>query len=408
MTNLRPMTTLETVTLTVKIAGGESEYRRKNAVSYVSRIVFQTGGDLPKWKDAQKDQLYNESITMERDLTLSSVINLYKRLVTFQKELAKIYSWQKEPIIPEVQFEFHIGGDAEGYDFAKLAKEPTPQEDWDVLRKLRNKSELTNKKWARAFWLLGLEATPIKKGRKITGFTVEGVDHNEKASEWGKPYPWTYDLDKAARAVWISNASELMGLPDPALTFGHPPRARDYRTDLTIRTCPCCFRDIKASKHTGFRMADHGFTIHGRDWSGWGGYRTGSCKGVDRLPWEKSPDATKEMIPGLIAFSDHLVKRFQAGPPKTLQHPSYPFASRAEKIIDATHPKWATAVDYWKSNLLRALSELWNGHYGSIPWYRAAVRTWKPVADDVPAVGAPLCKPEPEDFNGKPAILSED
>ena len=275
MTNLRPMTTLETVTLTVKIAGGESEYRRKNAVSYVSRVVFEKGGDLPKWKDAQKDQLYSASIAMEWDLTLSSVIHLYKRLVTFQKNLAKTYSWE-EADTPKVQFEFHIGGDAEGYDFAKLAKEPTPQDDWGVLRKLRKKAELNNKQWARAFWLLGLEATPIKKGRKITGFTVEGVDHNESPSNYGRPFKWTYDLDKDARAVWISKASELMGLPDPALTFGHPPRARDYRTDLTIRTCPCCFRDIKASEHTGFRMADHGFQIHGRDWSGWGGYRSRS------------------------------------------------------------------------------------------------------------------------------------
>lgn len=403
MTRLRPMTTLETVTLTVKIAGGESENRRKNAVRYVNRIAFQykSEGEFPKWEDAQKGQIYNESVVVEGDLTVSSVINLYKRLVTFQKELAKIYSWQQETNIPKVQFEFHIGGDAEGYDFAKLAKEPSPKEDWDVLRKLRKKAELNNKKWARAFWLLGLEATPIKKGRKITGFTVEGVDHNEKASEWGKPYPWTYAFDKDVRAVWISKASELMGLPDPAVLEGLPSRARDYRTDLTIRTCPCCFRDIKASEHTGFRMADHGFRIHGRDhWSGWGGWRSGSCRGVDRLPWEESPEATKEMIPGLIRYSDQLVKRYSSDPPAKLKL----YGSE----IDATHPKWEAAVIAWRKQTLRDLGSLWTGRYGSIPWFRAAVRTWKPVADDVPAVGAPLCKPEPEDFNGKPAILSED
>ena len=411
MTRLRPMTTLKNVTVTLTIESGESEHRRANAASYVRRVVYQDlGGEIPKWKEGQKDQRYSASVTVS-DLTVSALIAFSKRLVSFQKELAKVYPWEKTNMkanTPKVDFKFHIGGDAEGYDFAKLAKEPSPKEDWDVLRKLRNKSELTNKRWARAFWLLGLEAIPIKKGRKITGFTVEGVDHNETPCKYGNPFKWTFELDKDARAVWISKASELMDLPDPALTFGHPPRARDYRTDLTIRTCPCCFRDIKASEHTGFRMADHGFEIHGRDWSGWGGYRTGSCEGVDRLPWEKSPEATKEMIPGLVAFSDRLVKRFQAGPPKTLPHPSYPFISRAEKYIDATHPKWATAVDYWKRKLLRALSDLWNGHYGSIPWFRAAVRTWKPVADDQIAVGAPLCKPEPEDFNGKPAILSED
>lgn len=407
MTNLRPMTTLETVTLTVKIAGGESEYKRENAVSYVSRVVFENARvDLPKWKDARKgfasfgrnERYYWEAVEIN-GASVSALTRLYKRLTAFQKELTKTYSWE-EADAPKVQFEFQIGGDAEGYDFAKLAKEPTPQEDWDVLRKLRKKAELNNKQWGRAFWLLGLEATPIKKGRKITGFTVEGVDHNETQSNYGRPFKWTYDLDKDARAVWISKASDLLGLPDPALTFGHPPRARDYRTDLTIRTCPCCFRDIKASEHTGFRMADHGFQIYGRDWSGWGGYRTGSCKGVDRLPWEKSPDATEEMIPGLVAFSDRLVKQFKAGPPAKLEL----YGSQ----IDATHPEWATAVRYWKRNLLRALGELWNGHYGSIPWYRAAVRTWKPVADDVPAVGAPLCRPETDDFNGKPAILSED
>ncbi len=403
MTRLRPMTTLKNVTVTLTIESGESEHRRANATGYVRRVVYQDlGGEIPKWKEGQKDQRYSASVGVF-DLTVSALIAFSKRLVSFQKELAKVYPWEKTNMkanTPKVDFKFHIGGDAEGYDFAKLAKEPSPKEDWDVLRKLRNKSELTNKKWARAFWLLGLEATPIKKGRKITGFTVEGVDHNEKASEWGKPYPWTYAFDKDVRAVWISKASELLGLPDPALLEGLPSRARDYRTDLTIRTCPCCFRDIKASEHTGFRMADHGFQIHGRDWSGWGGYRTGSCKGVDRLPWEKSPDATKEMIPGLVAFSDRLVERVKAGPPAKLKlHGSE---------IDATHPEWATAVRYWKHNLLRALGELWNGRYGSIPWFRAAVRTWKPVADDQIAVGAPLCKPEPEDFNGKPAILSED
>lgn len=411
MTNLRPMTTLANVTVTLTIESGESEHRRANATSYVRRVVYEDlGGEIPKWKEGQKDQRYSASVAVS-DLTVSALIAFSKRLVSFQKELAKVYPWEKTNMkanTPKVDFKFHIGGDAEGYDFAKLAKEPSPKEDWDVLRKLRNKSELTNKRWARAFWLLGLEATPIKKGRKITGFTVEGVDHNEKAFEWGGPYPWTYDFDKDVRAVWISKASELMGLPDPALLEDLPSRARDYRTDLTIRTCPCCFRDIKASEHTGFRMADHGFQIQGRDWSGWGGWRSGSCKGVDRLPWEKSPEATKEMIPGLIRFSDELVRRYRSDPPAKLMHPSPQVYSEYGTEIDATHPKWEAAVIAWRKQTLRDLGSLWTGRYGSIPWFRAAVRTWKPVGDDVPAVGAPLCKPEAEDFNGKPAILSED
>ena len=411
MANLRPMTTLETVTVTVKVTGGDGEYQRENAVNAIRRVILDLGGRLPKWKDARKgiagiDQCYWEETILE-GLSVSALTRLHKRLAAVQKEAAKRYPYEKADA-SKVQVEFQIGGDAEGYDFAKLAKEPTPQEDWDVLRKFRKKADLTNKKWQRAFWLLGLEATPIKRGRKITGFTVEGVDHNEKVSEYGRPYPWSFRVDKDARAVWISKASELLGLPDPALTFGHPPRARDYRTDLTIRTCPCCFRDIKASEHTGFRMADHGFQIQGRDWSGWGGWRSGSCKGVDRLPWEKSPDATKEMIPSLVAFSDELVRRYRSDPPAKLMHPSPRVYSEYGTEIDATHPKWEAAVIAWRKQTLRDLGSLWTGRYGSIPWFRAAVRTWKPVADDVPAVGAPLCTPEANDFNGKPALISED
>jgi len=409
MTNLRPMTMLENVTLTVKVTGeAMDEYQRKNAVNEIRRVVLDYGR-LPKWEEGRKgiagiDQYYWEEAILE-GVSVSALTRLHKRLAAVQKEAARWY-YYGAAYGPEVQVEFQIGGDAEGYDFAKLAKEPTPKEDWDVLRKLRNKSDLTNKKWQRAFWLLGLEATPIKEGRKITGFTVEGVEHNQARNERGRMEEWVWVLDKDVRAVWIGKASDLLGLPDPALTVGLPARARDYRTDLEIRTCPCCFRDIKASGYTDGAIADHGFTINGRGWSGWGGYRTGSCKGVGRLPWEQSPEATKEMIPAMLAHSAALARELTEGPPAKLAHPSQ--SRHPGEKIDAAHPEWASAVRSWRYTLTRELADLWTGNYGSIPWYRCTIRTWKPVADDVPAVGAPLCKPETDDFNGKPATLSED
>lgn len=404
MTNLRPMTNLERVTLAVKVTGGQ-DYARNVSVDYVRRIVREAGADLPK--DAHSGrEVYCEAVSLTGH-TVSSITKLHKQLAFAKKEAAKLCTYRPwEDDIITIDFQF--GGDTDGYDFVKLAKLPTPQEDWDVVRKLRKRADLTNKQWGRAFWLLGLEATPIKRGRKITGFTVEGVEYSEKPSGFrGRMEKWVWVLDKDVRAVWIGKASELMGLPDPSLTVGLPARARDYRTDLEIRTCPCCFRDIKASVYTGWAIADHGFTIGGRDhWSGWGGYRTGSCKGVGRVPWEQSPYATEEMIPAMLKHSEALALELVDGPPAKLAHPSQ--SRHPGEKIDATHSEWETAVRYWRNAMTRALADLWTGHYGSIPWYRAAVRTWEPVGDDVPAVGAPLCKPEANDFNGKPAILRED
>ena len=48
------------------------------------------------------------------------------------------------------------------------------------------------------------------------------------------------------------------------------------------------------------------------------------------------------------------------------------------------------------------IRRVWSGGFGSLPWYRMAVRTWKPVADDQVAVGAPEGRPEDTDFTGKP------
>jgi hypothetical protein len=404
---LRPMTNLEDVTLAVKVTGGQN-YARNRRVDYVRRIVGEAGADLPK--DAHSGrEVYCEAVSLTGH-TVSALTKLHKRLTAAKKEAAKLCTYR--PCADDIiTIDFQFGGDAEGYDFAKLAKLPTPQEDWDVLRKLRNKSDLTNKQWGRAFALMGYDAVPIKSGRKITGFTVGGVEYNETPSNYGRPTKWTYAPEEA-RAAWVARASELLGLPDPALTVGLPLRARDYRTDLSIRTCPCCFRDIKASGHTHGLMADHGFTIDGRDWSGWGGERQGGCPGVGLVPWERSPDGCEMMLRGTEKHAARLerdVARLDSGAVTSLTVDTPRHVQRAggpkKQTFTPSDLGWASAFNNARRGLVNELKGHWDGGYATIPWFRMALRTWKPVADSQIAVGAPLGRPTAYDYADKPAIL---
>jgi hypothetical protein len=220
---------------------------------------------------------------------------------------------------------------------------------------------------------------------------------------------------KATVEYIVEKASELLGLPNPNERAGLPPRARDYRTDLTIRTCPCCFRDIKASEHTSKRMADHGYTINGRDWSGYGGFRQGGCRGGGRDPWEKSCEPAKEQVEALIDLSSRVEARLYAlenGEVTELtvvdQSKTYNWRTEPKPTKTVTPDdgyEWKNALDRAITATRRDLRQLWSGGYGSIPWYRMAIRTWKPIPDDHIAVGAPSGRPSDEDFAGQPEVL---
>lgn len=211
-------------------------------------------------------------------------------------------------------------------------------------------------------------------------------------------------LKTAAKKVLVGLASEVLGLEDPDARKGLPPRARDYRTDLTIRTCPVCFRDIKASDHTHGMIADHGYTIDP-------GYRTGSCSGAGRLPWEKSCKPAVEEIPNLLAYSNKVEARLvnlTSGKVTSLTiRGDYDWKTRTyEKVnIGPEDYRWKSALAQAIHSKRGTLRNLWSGYYGSIPWMRMAVRTWEPVADDHIAVGAPTHPLVDEDFEGKPEVL---
>jgi hypothetical protein len=218
----------------------------------------------------------------------------------------------------------------------------------------------------------------------------------------------------AATRYIVGQASDLIGLPHPIEDDGRPARARDYRTDLTIRTCPVCFRDIKASGHTHGLIADHGYQISERGWSGYGGSRIGSCQGVSEQPWEKNCEPAKKAIIWLEKENAQLFKHLMAlttGQVLELSVSTQKYNRATQR--HETETRVVTSDDGWewkkalKAEIFktkRSLQQLWDGSYGSLPWYRMAVRTWKPVGDDVPAVGAPRTRPEAIDFRGKPEI----
>jgi hypothetical protein len=415
---LRPLTTLGTAAITITNCGRDTR-----------RIFYD------KLKMDGVGPLEEGALTVDlTGRTVSDLVLIDKSLTREDKAAAKSAKDWGDSYTP-MTWEF--ADDAAGYDLKALAKEPTPAEDWVTMRKVRKVASLTGAKWARALELLGLEAEPAKDGRKLIGFNLAfpGIDEEPTlyTIEYGSLAPagephWSEEREdpegfkartesyrahkKAARDWLVSKASDLMGLEDPTATpDGLPTRSRDYRTDLTIRTCPVCFRDIKASSHTGGLMADHGYTITGRGWDGWGGMRRGSCTGTGHLPWEKSCDPAKGMLAALLEHSDKGLERLAAlrdGKVTSLTVKGrYDYRTNKyteETLTAADGRKWDEALRNAIAGTKRGLDALWSGYYGSIPWYRMAIRTWEPVADDHIAIGAPKTPATGEDFAGKPTI----
>ena len=227
----------------------------------------------------------------------------------------------------------------------------------------------------------------------------------EKVSDWlsynGRHAPGEQ------RRIQIA-VSGLMGVPVPRDPRDpRPVHRRDAQTDFSIRTCPICFRDIKATKGV---MADHGYHLVGRDYSNFGGWRSGSCHGVGKRPWEVSPDALRATIPGMVK-SAHEMKAYLAklrlGKP-TLKHMETTGYGRNKKAELVTLRPGDKGYDYRLRREItkteNSLKEEWSTRFPGIPWYRAAVRMWKKGDPKAPAVGAPDPTPTLIDRRGDPVI----
>jgi len=413
---LRPLTILDNAALTIT-AAGDNDWSRKTALGDISRMMDKYKVDFRK----------GEGTVDLTGKTVSVLVGVHRGI----NRIAK--SAKKDGVIVKVAYL----GEAAGYDLDGMAKEPTPAEDHDCLKKARKGAALTGAKWARALELMGLNPETVKEGRKLVGFkvTLPGMDEDTYEIKYGSlapsgepeyehhpegPEREAYEARKeehwaakaAAQKAIVELASKALGLEDPDERAGLPTRSRDYRTDLTIRTCPVCFRDIKASGHTHGLMADHGYTINGRDYSGYGGERMGSCTGTGRLPWEKSCDPAKEFTTGLLDLSKRVEDSLEAlttGKVTKLKvNGDYNWKTRTYAKVEVTPAdgrKWEKALASAVFATKRDLTHLWNGDYGSIPWMRMAVRTWTPVADDHVAIGAPNHPTVEADFAGMPAVL---
>jgi hypothetical protein len=207
-------------------------------------------------------------------------------------------------------------------------------------------------------------------------------------------------------------------------------------SDPDVATCPACFRDIKAT--SGF-MADHGYEIKGRSYYGVGrysgGYRSGSCRGVGKQPWEVSPKGAEDELAGLEQYNAALVDflgklaadevpqlevqltdaerdAMRSGQPRGWNPPRRAMMDRAQAkatpYVDYRKvDRWDQAREGTRRGVTQTLRQLWSRDFGSIPWFRAALRQWKPQ-DVSPAKGAPYIQKgdyHKLDFVGMPGGL---
>ncbi len=363
---LRPVTYINaSLTLSVK---GKTYDREKMARAV--RDVTGTRFKLPT----------EESVTLELNgVTVSSVIALYKKV---ERTARSCKSWDNVAL----DYTATYGGDASTMDLKTLSKQPTPEEDAVTVRKIRSRSNLPAAKLVRGLTLLGYDAAPVKEGRKVVAIRVEGEE-----------YPFSYNtLRDAPWGDFQAEASKALGLPDPNERSGLPPRMRDYRTDLTIRTCPCCFRDIKATDGT---MADHGYTLKGHGYSG--RVRKGSCSGVGATPWEVSCEPAKGLLAVLRSRSAYLVEALSTTPEKIQVDEG---RKGMVTYTSADGYRYKQALRSREFSIKSELRSLWDSSYMSIPWVRMALRTWEPTPATSIAIGAPSHPCIDADFQGQPTF----
>lgn len=274
-----------------------------------------------------------------------------------------------------------------------------------LLQKLRKGAGLKNFANAqRAYALLGLKMEALPKPHK--GFVLETPEHGTfevgthgyaKVPEYAYSYGIYLHVPDAQRDVarafqlWLkAAAAKKLGAPTIEEERAEGERARDYKTDFTIRTCPVCFRDIKATKGV---MADHGYTVQ------WHSFQ-GRCPGVRAKPWEVSPAATEKYLKQLIEHAESVRKRIETvGKDGHALHIEN-FRTKKLETVEPNDTRYPRIAEQMREKLQSELRQIVSPRFGGIPWYRMAIRTWTPGSADAPAVGAPRGAVTAEDEAG--------
>ena len=257
--------------------------------------------------------------------------------------------------------------------------------------------------------------------------TIEALAYNAAVEGLGKRIQLV-----AATALGIENEVRRrhQGLP-----------SADRSEDPAVRTCPWCFRDIKATAAPnsdgrsvngirikvgggpGYdRIVDHGFSVEGRDWSGTGGVRQGRCPGVGMLPLEESrsgletalaelekrSETTKLRLERIEAALCLYMRGYNSTTPVFGDYAEFATQRvRGARLKDRkggprrdgyeyddvgpTDYRWKQAMDRKRNAAQGFLRSAWGTSFGSIPWFRGAVAQWKEQASTVtPCMGAPL------------------
>lgn len=216
-----------------------------------------------------------------------------------------------------------------------------------------------------------------------------------------------------AREYILTEVSASLGRPHPKDVALKPQRDRNYLTNLDLRTCAACFRDIMCSTHTHRLIADHGYTIQ----TGW---REGSCYGSGKPPWERPAGRkiAEEYLHRLETEWEPRLRRTweRLDDDDTAQLIVFEVEDRSAPRRGVTKEvrfgdlEWDKARSAALYRARKNLEEVWRPGYGSIPWYRAALRTWEEIPWGEPAIGAPDIPREDykeTDFAGMPAFVYE-
>jgi hypothetical protein len=216
-----------------------------------------------------------------------------------------------------------------------------------------------------------------------------------------------------AREYILAEVAVSLGRPHPKDVALKPSRDRDYLTNLDLRTCAACFRDIMCSTHTHRLIADHGYTIA----IGW---REGSCYGSGKPPWER-PEGRKIAEDYLERLETVWEPRLRTAWERlndddTAKLLVFEVQDRSQKRgvmkeVRFGEYEWDQARRTTLYKARKNLSEIWRPGYGSIPWYRAALRTWEEIPWGEPAIGAPDIPREDyteADFAGMPGFVYEE
>jgi hypothetical protein len=236
---------------------------------------------------------------------------------------------------------------------------------------------------------------------------VEGIQVTGPGVAVGQPELWgvpgEHERQAAAtRAIRAAAAAALgIELPEDAerrREEGFDAPAVDPRK-TTYRTCQACFNA---------QAVQHGTLVHhGYRRPGWG-YIVGDCAGVHDLPFEVSCDLTRKYLTGVeerAAQTLTFLRKARAGKlDKVMIRVKVSNKNGDLKYdypeIGPDDPRFAKGVADAIERAEYVLRMQWSGHFGSVPWYRAVVRTWAPSATG--PVGAPRPALIDEDFAGMP------